>query len=66
MSNTEKNNHAPDQNTGRSHGMQGIDKAPGKETPARADQFVSETQKGKKVDADPSKNSGKPVNEENI
>ncbi len=46
------------------HGPQGVDKAPGEETPAAPDQFLQETQKGKKVDADPSKESDRPIEQE--
>jgi hypothetical protein len=45
-----------------SHGMQGIDKAPGEETPGAPDQFISQSQKGKNsVDGDPSKQSDQPI-----
>jgi hypothetical protein len=43
--------------------MQGIDKAPGEETSQSTRQVVEETQKGKKVDADPSKPEGKPIDQ---
>lgn len=46
------------------HGPQGIDKAPGEETSTDTVNFVPETQKGKKVDADPSKESGKPAQQD--
>jgi hypothetical protein len=36
----------------RGHEPQGIDKAPGEETPQDTVQFVQQTQKGKMVDAD--------------
>jgi hypothetical protein len=48
-------------NKGR--GMQGIDKAPGEETAQSTNNITEISQKGKKVDADPSKPSGKPVKE---
>jgi hypothetical protein len=35
------------ENTGRSHGPQGVDKAPGEETSQDNVQFTQETQKGK-------------------
>jgi hypothetical protein len=48
--------------TGRGHGPQGIDKAPGEETPEDMENMVYETQKGKnKVDGDPEKDSDKPI-----
>lgn len=46
------------------HGPEGVDKAPGEETPAAPDQFLQETQKGKKVDADLSNESDRPVKQE--
>lgn len=48
-------------NKGR--GMQGIDKAPGEETAQSTNNITEVSQKGKKVDADPSKPSGQPVKE---
>jgi hypothetical protein len=48
-------NNSPRENskyTGNSHGMQGIDKAPGEEPATDNVQFTRETQKAKKVDAD--------------
>jgi len=55
---TEENKNA---NSG--HGPQGIDKAPGEEPSEDNVQFEQQTQKGKKVDADPSEESGKPINQ---
>lgn len=47
--------------------MQGIDKAPGEEPSQGTDQFIAETQKGKnKVDGDPSKESDKPLDRQDI
>ena len=46
------------------HGPQGVDKAPGEETANAPDQFLQETQKGKKVDADPSEEKDQPVEQE--
>lgn len=48
-----------------SHGPQGIDKAPGEEASEDNVQFKEETQKGKKVDADPTQASDKPA-EQNL
>ncbi len=45
----------------RGQGMQGIDKAPGEETNTDNVQFSNEALKGKKVDADPSKQEDKPL-----
>ena len=54
-------------NTGRNHGMQGIDKAPGEEPASGTEQFTPQTQKGKnKVDGDPSKVSDAPLPEQDI
>jgi len=48
--------------TGRGHGPQGTDKAPGEETSQDTENMVYETQKGKnKVDGDPSKDSDQPI-----
>ncbi len=52
----------PDDLTGKGHGRQGNDKAPGEETPTDLEDFVSHTQKGKnKVDGDPSRPEDQPV-----
>jgi hypothetical protein len=62
--------NAPERNTpqeqpGRGHGPQGIDKAPGEETAQDTENVVAQTQKGKnKVDGDPSKESDQPINNE--
>jgi len=51
--------------TGKSHGPQGIDKAPGEETSGDTKNVVAETQKGKnKVDGDPSQKSDQPIENE--
>lgn len=50
--------------TGKGEGPQGVDKAPGEEVSRNETQFTQETQKGKKVDADPTKESDKPVDQE--
>jgi len=47
--------------SGKMHGPQGVDKAPGEEPSEDNVQFTEETQKGKKVDADPEKESDKPA-----
>jgi len=48
--------------TGKGHGRQGVDKAPGEETAQDMENFVAETQRGKnKVDGDPSKESDQPI-----
>ncbi len=45
------------------HGPQGIDKAPGEETAQDNVQFTQQSQKGKKVDADPSQETDKPIDQ---
>lgn len=48
-----KNGYESDRLTGRGEGRQGVDKAPGEETPQNTRQVVRDTQKDKKVDGDP-------------
>jgi hypothetical protein len=45
------------------HGPDGVDKAPGEESSDDHVQFIQESQKGKKVDADPSKESDQPIDQ---
>jgi hypothetical protein len=47
-------------------GQQGIDKAPGEETNEDNVQFTQETQKGKKVDRDPSRPEDEPLEDQDI
>lgn len=47
------------------HGPQGIDKAPGEEQSGDNVQFTQQSQKGKKVDADPAKDSDRPIEQDN-
>jgi hypothetical protein len=47
-------------------GPQGIDKAPGEETSQENVQFTQETQKGKKVDRDPSHAEDEPLDGQDI
>ena len=47
-------------------GQQGIDKAPGEETTEDNVQFTQETQKGKKVDRDPSHPEEEPLGSQDI
>ncbi len=66
----DKNDQAPHREKEKSItdagiGPQGVDKAPGEETSEYNVQFTQQTQKGKKVDGDPSKESDKP-NEQDI
>ena len=50
----------------RGHGAQGIDKAPGEETAQDTVQFSQETQKGKKVDRDPSEEKDEPLEQQDV
>ena len=62
MKNEKKTGEKNDQvNTGKSHGPQGVDKAPAEEVSEDNVDIRQQTQKGKKVDADPSKESDKPT-----
>lgn len=45
----------------KGHGPQGIDKAPGEEPSEDNVQFTQQSQKGKKVDADLSQDTDKPI-----
>jgi hypothetical protein len=55
-------NQLKDDMTGKGHGSQGIDKAPGDETAQDTQNVVSETQRGKnKVDGDLSKENDQPI-----
>ena len=46
------------------HGPQGIDKAPGEETPQDDVHFVQQSQKGKKVDADLTNEGERPIEQD--
>lgn len=48
------------------HGPQGVDKAPGEETPQDTVPFTQESQKGKKVDGDPEEESDKPASQQDL
>jgi hypothetical protein len=50
----------------RGHGPQGIDKAPGEEVSQDSVPFTQESQKGKKVDADPTQESDKPASQQDL
>jgi hypothetical protein len=56
----------PDELTGRGKGQQGVDKTPGEEPSQDTEHVTMETQKGKKVDADPSKESDRPIRQEGM
>lgn len=47
-------------------GQDGVDKAPGEETNTDNVQFTQETQKGKKVDRDPSNPKEEPLEDQDI
>lgn len=47
-------------------GRQGVDKAPGEETPTEPVQFEQEAFKGKKVDADPEQESDRPASQDTL
>ena len=55
-----------DEHTGRQHGPQGIDKAPGEETSQDNVQFTQQTQKGKKVDRDPAQEQDEPLEDQDV
>jgi hypothetical protein len=52
-----------DELVGRGKGQQGVDKAPGEEPSQDTEHVTMDTQKGKKVDADPSQESDRPINQ---
>ena len=52
--------------TGKTHGPEGVDKAPGEETSQDVVQFKQETQKGKKVDADPENEDDQPIDQSGL
>ena len=57
-------NTMQDNITGKGHGRQRVDKAPGEETAKDAQNVTQETQRGKnKVDGDPSKESDQPIDQ---
>lgn len=64
MMNQKENQTAQnDEQAGKGHGAQGIDKAPGEE-PAQDDvNFSQEALKGKKVDGDPSQEKDQPASQ---
>jgi hypothetical protein len=57
-----KQNALQDDMTGKDHGRQGIDKAPGEESAQDMENVVADTQRGKnKVDGDPDRKSDQPI-----
>ena len=63
---SELNREQQNTNAGKGHGRQGIDKAPGEETPTDDVQFETEAFKGKKVDADLSNEEERPADQPSI
>ncbi len=61
QNNNQQDNSAAVKEESPGHGPQGVDKAPGEEPSEDNVQFTQQSQKGKKVDADVSKESGKPI-----
>lgn len=57
---------SPDQMAGRTHGMQGIDKAPGEEPNQDNVQFQQETQKGKHADPDLEREEDRPLENQEL
>lgn len=62
----EQNKDQENRHSDNSQGRQGVDKAPGEETPTEPVQFEQEAFKGKKVDADPEQESDKPAGQESL
>ena len=63
---SELNREQQNKHAGAGQGRQGVDKAPGEETPSENVQFETEAFKGKKVDADPSKEEDRPADQPSI
>lgn len=65
--NTKDNSsHQENRHAGKNEGAQGIDKAPGEETPTEEVQFSQEAFKGKKVDADPTQENERPADQSSL
>lgn len=62
---SELNRNQQDQ-AGKTHGRQGVDKAPGEEPSADNVQFEQEAFKGKKVDGDPEQESDRPAEQPSV
>lgn len=59
-----ENKEAQEDNvTDKGNGPQGVDKAPGEEPSTDTDHLTDNSQKGKKVDADPTEEAGQPIKE---
>jgi len=63
QNNNDQNNVAPKEQT-PGHGPQGVDKAPGEEPSTDNVQFAQQSQKGKTVDADVTKESDRPIEQD--
>lgn len=61
---TERN--SANEHANKNSGPQGVDKAPGEEPSQDNIQFTQESQKGKKVDADPEQDSDKPLQKQDV
>jgi hypothetical protein len=61
MSYNEQEKNNPSEMTGKQKGMQGNDKAPGEENAEDTENVVWKSQKGKKVDGDPSQAGDQPL-----
>ncbi|RYY90259.1 MAG: hypothetical protein EOO15_03370 [Chitinophagaceae bacterium] len=68
MENNERNSEQePNKIDNRSHGPQGIDKAPGEEPSGDNVQFTQQTQKGKQsVDGDPEREEDRALGEQDV
>ena len=66
MEQKDKQSAQNDRLTGKGHGAQGIDKAPGEEPAQDNVNFSQDAFKGKKVDGDPSKESDRPAEQEGV
>ena len=66
MDQKDKHTAQNDKLAGKGHGPQGIDKAPGEEPSQDNVNFSQEAFKGKKVDADPSKESDRPAGQDDL
>ncbi len=63
---SELNREQQNEHASRGQGRQGVDKAPGEETPTENVQFEQEAFKGKKVDADLSNEEERPADQPSI
>lgn len=66
MEQKDKQSAQNDRHAGKGHGAQGIDKAPGEEPSQDNVNFSQEAFKGKKVDGDPSKESDRPAEQNEL